>query len=396
LKILLIIPVILILLMVYILLPEVDKSGLRPNGGSRLKNRLAELMIRKGASDHRSISDYSQVDVRIPPSASQSAEDYNDSFVFQGFNAEQEVGYLTRLGFRDDGELTEVWFWLDIKGKIYHNAEQFFDNSPADKSGLSKGGVGYRVLDEGEYEITWNGKCEPDNEDIEVKFIFKADSPHYLMSEHRDPRGYGMAMAEMKWSREYFERLRGEGADRYERGGITSGTVKVGTGKALDVSLKGFRDRSWGKRNWLYINRYIWNLVSLKEDLVIDGKTYNYIIYTTVNYGDTFSHLVSGWAGGKDGIRAISYASDMTKLGEDCIVPKNYETSFRLMDSDEIITLQVIAREGSHSWFVADGQFEVNETFAEFEVKGRGIKGEGMQEFGYSLQAYTERRNRNL
>lgn len=392
-KILLIIPVILILVLLYLVLPEVDKSGLRPKGGSRLKNKLAELMIRKGASDHRSISEYSQVDVRIPPSTSQTGVDYNDSFVFQGFNAEQGVGYLTRLGFRDDGELTEVWFWLDVKGKIYYNREQFFHNSPADKTGLSKGGVTFRVLNEGEYEITWKGKSEPDNQDIHVQFVFKADSPHYLMSEHRDPRAYGKAMAEMKWSREYFEKLRAEGADRYERGGVSTGTVKIGDNEALNVSLKGFRDRSWGKRNWLYIKRYLWNLISLKEDLVIQGKSYNYIIYTTVNYGETFSHLVSGWAGGKDGIRAISYASDMTKLGEDCIVPKDYETSFRLMDSDDVITLQVNAREGSHSWFVADGQFEVNETFAEFEVKGRGIKGEGMQEFGFSHLAYPERKS---
>lgn len=388
-----IIPVSIIFILIYLLLPDTDQSGLRPQGSRRIKNKLAELMIRKGSSDHRSITAYSQVDVRIPPSDSQTAQDYNDSFVFQGYSKSQEIGYLTRLGFRNDGALTEVWFWLDVKGKIYYNREQFLENSPADKEGISGGGVAYRVLNESEYEISWKGICAPHNEDIDVTLIFKADSPHYLMSEHRDSRAYGLAMAEMKWNREYFEKLREEGADRYERGGVSTGTVRIGNAEAINVSLKGFRDRSWGKRNWLYINRYIWNLISLEKELVIDGNAYNYIIYTTVNYGDTFKHLVSGWAGGKDGIRAISYASDMSLLGEDGIIPKAYETSFRLKDSDEIITVRVHARDGSHSWLVADGRFEVNETFAEFEVVGSGIRGEGMQEFGYSLPAYPGRKS---
>ncbi|MDC7232805.1 MAG: hypothetical protein PQJ58_06210 [Spirochaetales bacterium] len=380
-----------ILLVVFMFLPEGNPGGLRPAGGSRLKNRTAAFMIRRGTSDHRTIEDFTFLDKRIHPSGSQSPEHYNDSFVFQGFDAQQEIGYLTRLGFRDDGALTEVWFWLDIKGKIYFNREQIYTDSPADREGLSKGGVSFTPLGEDRFRISWTGLCEPDGNTIALDFLFSGESPAYLMSSHRDPRGFGMAMAEMKWSREYFETLRSEGADRFEQGGITTGSVRIGEDDPVEVSLKGFRDRSWGKRNWLYIKRYIWNLINLDEPLKIDGKSYTSIIYTTVNYSSTFSHLVSGWAGGPDGIKPISYASDMTRIGEDGTVPRNYETVFRLMGSKETVTLAVKARQGSHSWFVAEDGFEVNETFAVFEVKGKGISGSGMQEFGYRLDSYPRR-----
>jgi len=369
-----------------LLLPAPQQGDLRPKGGSRLKNRLAELMVKEGATVHREIENFSFVNKRISPTDSENCDNYNDSFVFQGYDPDQGVGFLTRLGFRDDGELTEVWFWLDVDGKIYYNRDQFFRNDPRDTEGIAKGGVSFRSLKDDEFEIRWSGPMEPAGEQVEVSFTFKGDSAHYLMSEHMDPRAFGMAMAEMKWSREYFNQLRSEGADRYERGGVTTGTVKIGGQPERTVELPGFRDRSWGKRNWLYINRYIWNLVTLDGDLVIDGRAYRYIIYTTADYGTTFSHLVSGWMGGTDGVVPISYASDMTALGEDGKVPREYTTSFRVKDSPDLLTLSVKARPAGHSWLVAEEGFEVNETFAEFEING--IRGQGMQEFGYNLDHY--------
>ena len=110
---------------------------------------------------------------------------------------------------------------------------------------------------------------------------------------------FAKSMAEMRWSREFFRNLRSESQTRIEQGGTFRGSVRIGSASHT-IDMLSIRDHSWGKRKWTFINRYIWNVICLKGELIIKGKPYRYLVFTTVNYGTTFEHLVSGWIAGEE------------------------------------------------------------------------------------------------
>ena len=87
-----------------------SRKNLVPEGGPRIKNALAWLMVKSGEKRRESWQDVRLADSRVPVPDGVDEEMYNDSFVFQGADADGNV-FLTRLGFRNGGREVEIWFW---------------------------------------------------------------------------------------------------------------------------------------------------------------------------------------------------------------------------------------------------------------------------------------------
>ena len=136
---------------------------------------------------------------------------------------------------------------------------------------ISAGGLRYQYQPgDDAWRITYQGSLD-DAQHCTVDLIYRPTTRIYLSSEHMDPVSTGKAMAEMPWSRAYFEQLKSERQVRMEQGGTIRGTVVVdGTEHAID--LQAFRDHSWGKRNWSFLNRYIWNILSLGAPLTLGNR----------------------------------------------------------------------------------------------------------------------------
>ncbi|MCK5249499.1 MAG: hypothetical protein KAJ98_06000 [Spirochaetaceae bacterium] len=361
------------------------RDGLAPEGGSRIKNVLAAALVKSGAKRRPDWQSASLADGRVPVPEAVEEENYNDSFVFQGAGADGSV-LLTRLGFRSGGKEAEVWFWGVFDGERYANDERIVElTSDADPSEIAAAGLKYELIAEGEWRLTYNGTLN--GTPSEVSLIWKADAAMYCSADHMDTRGTARAMAEMPWSREYFERIRSEKQVRIEQGGILTGTVRVG-GRSFDIGMRGIRDHSWGKRDWTYLNRYLWTVIALDEETEIAGLKVTYLAVSPVDYGDSFKRLASGWVAGPDGVLPVSFATDLMEVGGDGTVPGKFTLQFRVPGS-KVLTLEVDRRQPEIPWLMQNGEFEVNEAWCGITLDG--VKGVGLSEFGYAADRGYDR-----
>jgi len=357
------------------------KSSMKPRGGIRIKNFIAWLMIRLGSQLEENRRSLELINQRVPVPEEKDEEDYNDSFVFEGSDKAGNL-FMTRLGFRNGGRQAEVWLWLTLDENKYSIPVDRVDLTPEKDTLIKAGGLTYTCLDpqKGTWRIQYEGPLEPGIENCSLDLTYEPVSELYHSGIHMNAMTFARSMAEMPWSREYFQRLRSENQCRIEQGGRLKGSIQL-NGAERSIDMLSIRDHSWGKRNWTYINRYIWNILSFEDDILINNKKYRYCVYTTVNYGINFRHLVSGWIGGPDSVLPIVKASDMTELGEEGAIPGEFTTSFQA-EGGPVMQLKVRRSPVEHSWFTQEQRFEICEAACSIELDG--IRGHGMSEFGYS------------
>lgn len=354
------------------------RDGLAPEGGNRIKNALAVAMVKSGTKKRPDWQSADLADGRVPVPEGVEKANYNDSFVFQGADADGNV-FLTRLGFRAGGSEAEVWVWAAIGGDRFANDERWVKlTSEAEPSAIEAAGLKYELIRAGEWRLSYKGTLN--GEPSEMNLIWKAEAAMYCSADHMDPKGTALAMAEMPWSREYFERIRSEKQIRIEQGGILAGSFKAGD-RSFDIDMKGIRDHSWGKRDWTYLNRYLWTVLALDEEIEIAGLKVSYLAVSPVDYGDSFKRLASGWVAGPDGVLPVSFATDLMEVGGDGVIPEKFVLKFRTPGS-ELLTLEVDRKQPEIPWVMQGKGFEVNEAFC--RVSLNGISGVGLSEFGYA------------
>ncbi len=354
------------------------RDGLAPEGGSRLKNALAILMVKSGVKSRPEWQSVSLADGRVPTPEGLEEVNYNDSFVFQGADAQGNV-LLTRLGFRGGGKEAEVWMWGVFGGERFANDDRFVKlTSDANSEEIAAAGLRFELVTEGEWRLTYNGTLNGKPADVNLNW--KADAAMYCSADHMDPRGTALAMAEMPWSREYFQRIRSEKQVRIEQGGILTGTFKV-DGHSFDVNMRGVRDHSWGKRDWTFLNRYLWTVLALDEEMEIAGIRVKYLAVSPVDYGDSFKRLASGWIAGDRDVLPVSFATDLMEIGGDGSIPEKFAIKFRVPGS-KLLTLEVERRQPEMPWMVQGDGFEINEAWCVISLNG--VKGVGLSEFGYA------------
>ncbi len=365
-------------------MPRDRAPNIRPVGGAPWKNLAAWAIIKGGSALRQNQIGLSRANHRIPPAPGQDVTDYNDSFVFEGSDGEGNL-VMTRIGFREGGDRAEMWLWMVLDGKKYWIPVDRADVDPTERRSVSAGELTYLCTDDAwdAWRITYEGPIDPSGEPCVVDLSYSRESAMYHSGEHMNAMTFAKSMAEMPWSKKYFERLGSENQCRIEQGGRLRGTITVGD-KTHDLDILSIRDHSWGKRRWTFINRYIWNLVSLEEDLWIDGEPYRYLVCSTVDYGTTFKHLVTGWIAGPRSVRPIVAASDMAPLGGDGKIPREFIVELR-PEGGPMLTMEMERSEIEHSWFCQGGRFEICEAHCVATIGG--IRGHGMSEFGFSADA---------
>ncbi len=355
-----------------------SRQGLAPEGGSRLKNALALLLTRLGPKNPDDWRTPQNSDVRVPVPEGMDEKNYNDSWVFQGADAGGNA-FLTRLGFRNAGREVELWFWGSHNGERYANDQRsILRETDPDPDGIRAGGLAYEKLGEGLWKITYEGSLNGSPGKAEL--LWEADAAMFFSPEHMDSLSTARAMAEMPWSRGYFEKMRRENAVRIEQGGLLSGTIEY-AGKKITLNMKGIRDHSWGRRDWSFITRYMWTVFALDKPTEVAGITAKYMAISPVNYGDVFNRITTGWIAGDNKVIPVAYTTDMARVGNDGVIPEHYQLLFR-SPAHKPVSINIHRRQPEMSWIVSDRKFEVNEAWCGLEVNG--TKACGIAEFGYS------------
>lgn len=354
------------------------RDGLAPEGGSRIKNALAVAMVKSGSKKRPEWQSANLADGRVPVPEGVEKANYNDSFVFQGADADGNV-FLTRLGFRSGGSEAEVWVWAAFGGERFANDKRWVKLTPeSDPAAIEAAGLKYELIQAGQWRLSYKGTLNGVTSEMDL--TWKATAAMYCSADHMDPKGTALAMAEMPWSREYFERIRSEKQVRIEQGGILTGFFKAGD-RSFDIDMRGIRDHSWGKRDWTYLNRYLWTVLALNEETEIAGMKVTYLAVSPVDYGDSFKRLASGWIAGPDAVLPVSFATDLMDIGGDGVIPEKFTLKFRVPGS-ELLILEVDRQQPEIPWVMQGRGFEVNEARCAVTLNGR--KGFGLSEFGYA------------
>lgn len=399
-------------------------SHLEPTSGSRVKAAIAFLLVQLSSLFRR--RRLRPVFIEDRQFHNSDHECYNDSFYWWGNTGDARDSdgkrhsfcVTTRLGFHGrNAQLVTPWLVIDLDGTSYELPKEFVRNSASlhgrDRQISASDGNStlmycceraldlWRLSYTGRLQVT--GSAEQVDAKLELQVQMISLPFHY--QANWDPMTVAKAMSAEPWSLEFFRHLRSEHQEHYEIGTTMTGTVTIESSAQHSAqvcinSAPGFRDRSFGKRDWTFMQRYIWcGTLSLREPLRVDGKHYTHLTATAVNYGLTFRHLVAGGLMGTTHTLALTGMSHMGVIAEEWYnastrqgcpighrIPKQLHMEFQF--DGEILMSVKVTRDGWRCGFLMqDGCFEVHEGTAVYhlECQGQQVLADGLLEFGAVL-----------
>lgn len=332
----------------------------------------------------------------------------------------------TRLSFHGvNASMVMPWFTFQINGEEW-NLPSDFEPEPHDHfkdPRLARDPRYGELLYENPeplklWKITYQGVVENAAKTSRVKvscvfqLSFSTDNV-FLYQVHVDDMTTGLSLAGKPWTSSFFQHLRSQNQVRYaSRALTTQGEVSFleSETKHTFESLQGSRDHLWGIRNWLFIYRYIWwPPITLKDPLVIEGIQYKSFIGAFVEYGDTMDNMVAGGFMSDQGdcasfsgathIRNIGgeqWYESKTKRGQIAskFLPQSIRFDLSILKARYIVRVRVDRSYWTHSFLLAEGDFEVQEGLGlySFQVMRAGSEqvlaestASGLLEFGCNL-----------
>ena len=245
-------------------------------------------------------------------------EHFNDSYYFWGNEKDCSMCVSTRIGhFGVSGAKVTPWFNFSINGVTYDTPDGFIEGAkPGEGNEISATWEGnkleyiceepmkrWRLLYKGKIKNLTNGKLE----DCKMDIVMNLYKTWFNYTRHWDALTTAKAMSASPWSRDFFTNLRKHHQNRYEQGGKMTGCITLAGKDHVLNDMWAFRDHSFGKRDWTYMYRYIWfGTVCFFKPINIDGKSYTCLCGTSVEYGNTFKHLVAGGLIGDDGVLPLT------------------------------------------------------------------------------------------
>ncbi len=200
----------------------------------------------------------------------------NNSYYFSAHSQKKQESLYVRLGLRDDGS-AEVWAFYMKDGNHYTHNKLIYT---AKDSPLI-------VKKQGEdWIFKFNGNLTDDSgKDIssEMNCVYKSQSEAVDFFYHMPAERTATAMAQDKWTKEYFAGVQENNSVHYEQEGILRGTLKLGD-KTIEIDLPCLRDHSYGRRVWDYMNNHLW-LAAVDEKCMLNFSMVSYPSLSVLEMG---------------------------------------------------------------------------------------------------------------
>ncbi len=201
---------------------------------------------------------------------------YNNSYYFSAHSAEKQQSFYTRLGLRNDGS-AEVWVAFFQDGQAYVLKDNF---STAEKSPLSvtrtEGGWSFAFkgvltdLQGKEHQAALTGEYTANGEPVDFFY-------------HMPTVRVATAMAQDKWTKDYFAGIQQNNSVHYEQEGVLKGELLL-DGTAIPIDLPCLRDHSYGRRVWGYMNNHVW-LAAVDSDCMFNFSMVSYPAMSVLEVG---------------------------------------------------------------------------------------------------------------
>lgn len=260
----------------------------------------------------------------------------------------------------------EVWFaYRDAAGRAYVNSRQLY---PAGEEPSA-----VRCIQPGkEWAFSFDGEVQDlhSGQPVRAKLdaVFVASGDIFEFGHDVDARVMADAIAKEKWSRAYFEELKGNDQVHYEQPGRVRCTLEL-DGQAISINLPAMRDHSFGKRDWNYMNRHFWLMALMEDRRQLNANMVSYPVLKLM----TGYYLDGGVA---VCVEKAHIAGDVQPHE----VPRTFELTIGLADGR---TLSAACRcEEVFPFPLAGGAYTIYEGVGSFELAG--VCGRGILEFGWN------------
>lgn len=293
----------------------------------------------------------------------------NDSSYFYGGD-KQGNAFITRMAFRWTTRPHEYWLDFYLKGSGFFGIRE--DPGP-DGEGFQQGKLTYEPVEVGRiWRVTYEGKVldelkQPHH--CKVDMLFTGEHPIYDFAKSSDQRMIARAIANEKWTKEFFHHMKDTHQVHYEQTGKFTGTIML-DGMEHPMEMMASRDHSFGSRTWLTWDRHYW----------ITGIADNGYRWTVTTIKWQFlGRLTAGFVFDPDGLPdAIVDCTDLETISKNQLVPnhgfidihtrsgKHHKLEFR--------------RHGEFP-YLHDGKYHMREGIGSYKFDG--IDGLGMVEFGF-------------
>ncbi len=299
---------------------------------------------------------------------------YNDSSFFYGGD-ETGNAFIARMAFRGKKRKPEVWFDFYLKDYGYVGLKGI----PGEEGvGFQFGELYWKPLEIGrKWEIGYKGPLSGRNGvemDAGVRLVFTGMHPVYDFVASSDRSANADAIAEEKWSKEFFKKLKELSQTHYEQTGKLTGTVKLDD-KIIDLDMKGLRDHSFGPRSWEQWDRHYW-----MSGINDDGWSWT---VTTIRY-HFINRLTAGFVTDPEGhTDAIVKCTGLDEISSEKLWPEK-----------GIVEIETRSGQSYRLEFERKGHFPylMDDVYWMLEGIGRyrfnGASGLGMIEFGFTKGKY--------
>ncbi len=290
----------------------------------------------------------------------------NNSYYFSLHDLEGK-SLLFRLANRGDRD--EVWFvYHDCNTKTYYNRDMLANQDTKVEVECLETGKLWRFKFSG--PLIEVGDAHGTQHTATFEGTFTASAPIFEFSRHMDSHPLARALSQEKWTKEFLGELQENFQVHYEQSGSVKGTLIL-DGQEIDIDLKGMRDRSFGKREWNYMDRHIWLTAMLETGEVMNVNMVRYPAVRNLQTGYWEDH-------GKH--TCVDYATSMDDLPVIGHVPDQVTCHVTLMDGRKL-TMEC-EKEVEVPFPFDNGDFTIYEGIGKITING--VKGRGIMEFGFN------------
>ncbi len=296
---------------------------------------------------------------------------FNDSSYFNGIGEDGSY-FFSRQSFRTTRG-NEYWF------------EVFFPDTgllrlkthPGDEGeGFQLGNLRFDCIEKGKkWKISFSGKMEGENGVKEVDFDleFNAKSPVIDFANAMIVESTAKSIAQAKWSKKFFEKLKDSQKQHFEQGGEITGKVTI-DGAVKEVKWDSLRDHSWGIRKWGGWKRHVWVCGMLE-----DGNCFN---MSMVKY-DYMGQLSAGFITEGVQIHYLREFPEIEGFASDPLFPEKLDLKLKYSNGKEY-HLQTERR--AFVPYNMDNEYRINEGVSFGSLNG--VKTKLVTEFGFNPKHY--------
>ena len=288
---------------------------------------------------------------------------FNNSYYFSAHCQKKKQSLYVRLGLRDNGN-AEVWVYFDNEQNNYYHDKLLYTTATSPLKVNN---------DNGAWSFSFEGELlDKDGKKVtsKVDCAFKPSGKIVDFFSHMPSERLGVAMAQDKWTKDYFAEVQKNNSVHYEQEGRLLGLVTI-DGTEYQIDLPCVRDHSYGRRVWGYMNNHLW-LAAVSDDCLIN--------FSMVSY-PSMSILEEGHLREKENpvefVTKVSYDRNKIVTGE---IPNELTLTAQIEKKRNITVSAKLLR--SIPYVFENGDYTLIEGIADYEVDG--IKCRGILEIGFN------------